>query len=251
MPNDKQQMLEEYYKTKDITLRNALAEEYLYMAQAVARRFSGRGAEVDDLIQVASVALLRALERFNVEKGVAFTSFAVPTMVGEIRNYLRDKVKPLRFPRQSSELLLKITKMRESFIQEHMREPSVMEISTALGVLQDAVLDALEVQRAAQSVSLDANVSKEESTTLSELLGKEETAYSHLEMADYINRLLSQLEGKARYVLEQRFFHQRNQRDIAKEMGISQMQVSRLERRALQILRIMYLQRDGRESVEN
>jgi RNA polymerase sigma-B factor len=231
-------------------LRNALVEEYLYMAQAVARRFSGRGAEVDDLIQVASVALLRALERYDADKGVAFTSFAVPTMVGEIRNYLRDKVKPLRFPRQSSELLLKIKKIRENFVQGHMREPSVMELSAALGVPQDAVLDALEVQQAAQSVSLDASVSKEESTTLSELLGAEETAYNDLEMVDYLNRLLSALEGNARYVLEQRFFHQRNQRDIARELGISQMQVSRLERRALQILRITYLQREGRELVE-
>ena len=250
MQSDRQQMLEEYCKTRDIMLRNTLAEEYLYMAQAVARRFSGRGAEVDDLIQVASVALLRALERYDVEKGVAFTSFAVPTMVGEIRNYLRDRVKPLRFPRQSSELLLKISRERESFLQKHMREPSVLELSSALNVPQDAVLDALEVQRAAQSVSLDASLSKEEPATLSELLGQEETAYNDLEVVDYINRLLSQLEGKARYVLEQRFFHQRNQRDIARELGISQMQVSRLERRALQILRITYLQRDERELAE-
>ena len=247
MQSDRQRMLEEYCKTRNIALRNTLAEEYLYMAQAVARRFTGRGAEIDDLIQVASVALLRALERYDVGKGVAFTSFAVPTMIGEIRNYLRDRVKPLRFPRQSSELLLKITRERESFLQKHLREPSVLELSSALNVPQDAVLDALEVQRAAQPVSLDASVSREEPTTLAEVLGKEEAAYSELEMVDYINRLLSQLEENARYVLEQRFFYQRNQRDIARDLGISQMQVSRLERRALQILRITHLQRDERE----
>lgn len=250
MQSDKQRMLEEYCKTRDIALRNTLAEEYLYTAQAVARRFSGRGAEVDDLVQVASMALLRALERYDPGKGVAFTSFAVPTMVGEIRNYLRDKVKPLRFPRQSSELLTKITREREAFLQTHMREPTVLELSRALNAPQDAVLDALEIQRAAQSVSLDASFSQEEPTALSDLLGKEETAYTDLEMADYVNHVLSKLEGKARYVLEQRFFHQRNQRDIAREMGISQMQVSRLERRALQILRITYAHQDTRESVD-
>jgi RNA polymerase sigma-B factor len=174
----------------------------------------------------------------------------MPTMVGEIRNYLRDKVKPLRFPRQSSELLLKITREREAFLQKNMREPSVLELSEILEVPQDAVLDALEVQRAAQPVSLDASISWEEPTALSELLGTEETAYNDLEMLDYINRLLSQLEGKARYVLEQRFFFQRNQRDIAREMGISQMQVSRLERRALQLLRITNDQRDRQEAAD-
>lgn len=238
MQSDKQHRLETYCKTRDIALRNELVEENLHLAQAVARRFAGRGAEVDDLIQVASMALLRALERYDVDRGVAFTSFAVPTMAGEVRNYLRDKAKPLRFPRQGSELLLKIAHERELFLQKYMREPNIPELAEILGISQDAVLDALEIQRAAQPVSLDATISEEEPSLL-DILGKEESAYTDLEMFDYVNGLLSQLEGKIRYVLEQRFFHQRNQHDIARDLSVSQMQVSRLEKRGLQILRII------------
>lgn len=244
MQSDRQRRLEEYCRTRDIALRNAVVEDHLYLTHAAARRFSGKGADDDDLIQVASLAMIRALERFDIEKGVAFSSYVMPTMMGEIRNYLRDKVKTLRFPRQGSELLSKITREREAFLQKHMREPSILELSNILGVSQDAVLDALEIQRAAQPVSLDASVSSEEPITLAELIGKEETAYTDLETTDYLNHMLSRLEGKARYVLEQRFFHQRNQREIAREMGISQMQVSRLERRALQILRITNAQKN-------
>lgn len=238
MQGDMQHKLEAYCKTRDITLRNELAEEYLYLAHAVARRFTGKGVETEDLNQVASMALLRALERFDLEKGVAFTSFVVPTLAGELRNYLRDKARPLRVPRQGSELLTKIARERELFLQKYMREPLVPELAKRLGISQDAVLDALEIQRATQSISLDASFAEEESSLL-DVLGKEETAYSDLEMSDYINGLLSQLDSHARYVLEQRFFQQRNQRDVARDLGISQMQVSRLEKRALQLLRII------------
>lgn len=238
MQGNMQHRLETYCKTRDIALRNEIAEEYLHLAHMVAHRFAGRGVETEDLNQVASLALLRALERYDIEKGVAFTSFAVPTLAGEVRNYLRDKAKPLRIPRQGSELLPKIARERERFLHKYMREPLVPELAAILGITQDLVLDALEIQRATQSVSLDASFEEEEASLL-DILGKEETAYSDLEMTDYINGLLSQLDSKARYVLEQRFFFQRNQRDVAQDLGISQMQVSRLEKRSLQLLRII------------
>lgn len=232
----KRELLEAYCRTKDPTLRNAVAEEYLYLATAVARRFTGRGVELEDLIQVASIALIHAIERFDVDKGLAFTTFAMPTLTGEVRNYLRDKSRLVRLPRRGSELLPRIAREREAFWQENAREPTVTELADRLKLSPDDVIDALEMQRTTQAMSLDMTPT-EDGPTLENLLGEEEEAYDQIEMADMIKHMLSMLEGPSRYVIEQRFLEQRSQRDVAKDLGVSQMQISRLERRALAYLR--------------
>lgn len=231
-----QEMLEAYCESRDPQLRNALAERYLYLAKAVARRFADRGAELEDLTQVASVALLSALERFDIDKGLAFTTFAVPTLAGVVRNYLRDKAKLMRLPRHGVELLTHIAQERERFTGEHGYEPSVTELAEALKVPMDDVLDALEMQRSTQAMSLDNAVS-EDSPTLKDLLGRDEEAYARIESEDMVAHMLSMLEGTSRFVIEERFLRQRSQREVAKDLGVSQMQVSRMERRALEKLR--------------
>lgn len=236
MQTDKRELLAEYCKSRDVALRNSLAEQYLYLAQAVARRFMGRGVDLEDLIQVASVALLHALERFDADKGLAFTTFAMPTLTGEVRNYLRDKSRLVRLPRRGSELLPRIAREREAFWQENAREPSVTELAERLGLTQDDVIDALEMQRTTQAVSLDMTPT-DDGPSLENLLGQEEEAYDQIESSDMIAHMLSQLEGASRFVIEERFLRQRSQRDVAKDLGVSQMQVSRLERRALAFLR--------------
>ncbi len=236
MQTDSHDKLTAYCETRDPALRNALVEEYLYLAQAVARRFAGRGADVDDLAQVASIALMRALERFDCGKGVKFTTFAVPTLAGELRNYLRDKARLVRLPRRGSELLPRIGREREALFQRLGREPSVTELAEALNLPPDDVLDALEMQRAAQAMSLDS-APDDDGTPMAALLGQEEEAFGQMESDDLVKSLLAQLEGKSRFVIEERFLRQRSQRDIARDLGVSQMQVSRLERRALAALR--------------
>lgn len=233
---DRQAMLDEYCRTRAKPLRNALAEEYLYLAQAVARRFSGRGAEHDDLSQVASIALLHALERFDCDKGLAFTTFAVPTLAGEVRNYLRDKSRAVRLPRRGGELLARVYREREAFMREHGREPTVPELSKALDVPTDNILDALEMSGAAQPLSFDAPIG-EDGATLGATLGEDEASFSRIEDQDMVQSLLSKLEGSMRTVIEQRYLAGRSQREVAKQIGVSQMQVSRLERRALHLLR--------------
>lgn len=236
MTTDKRDMLEEYWQNKDPALRNELAEQYLYLAQAVARRFTGRGVDLEDLVQVASIALLLALERFDAGKGLAFTTFAMPTLTGEVRNYLRDKSRLVRLPRRGSELLPRIARERETFWQEHAREPSVTELAEGLGISVDEVIDALEMQRTTQAVSLDMTPA-EDGPTLENLVGEEEAAYGQIESSDMVAHLLDQLEGTSRFVIEERFLSRRSQREVAKDLGVSQMQVSRLERRALEYLR--------------
>lgn len=236
MQRDKQEMMQAYCRTRDAELRNALAEEYLYLSRAVAGRFSGRGVEVEDLVQVASIALLHALERFDCKKGLAFTTYAVPTIAGEVRNYLRDKTHIVRLPRRGNELLPRILRERDAFYQIHHREPTVEELSRIVGVAQDHVLDVLEMHRRVQSVSLDTSPADDESP-LDAYLGKEEEAFDRVDMSDLIDSLLRQLEGKSRVIIEERFLHQKSQREVAGQLGISQMQVSRLERKALETLR--------------
>ncbi len=230
------EMLSAYCQSHDPALRNALAEEYLYLAQAVARRFWGRGAEMDDLVQVASIALLHALERFDCSMGLSFTTFAVPTLAGEVRNYLRDKSRAVRLPRRGSEMLPRLLREREAFFREHGREPSAAELAQVLGIQADDVLDALEMQRASQPVSLDAPLSADGSA-LENLLGQGEEDFAEVEQRDMIDSFLTELTGPSRYVIEERFLRQRSQREIAKDLGVSQMQVSRIERRALASLR--------------
>lgn len=233
---DTREKLAEYCKTRDPALRNALAEDFLYLAHAVAKRFSGRGAETEDLKQVASMALLSALERFDCGLGLAFTTFAMPTLAGAVRNYIRDKARLVRLPRRGSELLPRLLQEREAFWQKNGREATADELALALGVQTDAVLDALEMQRAALAVSIDATLS-EDGQTLEDLLGNDEAAYDRVDESDQVDRLLAQLEGTSRFIIEERFLRQRSQREIAKDLGVSQMQVSRLERRALTKLR--------------
>ncbi len=230
------ELLEAYCKTRDPGLRNELAEAYLYLAQAVARRFAGRGVETEDLIQVASIALLHALERFDCGMGLQFTTFAMPTLAGEVRNFIRDKGRVVRLPRRGGELLPRLAREREAFWQRFGREATAEELAGVIGISPDDVLDALEMQRATQAVSFEATLS-EDGLTLEGLLGEEEAAYDRIESRDAVTRLLSQLEGTSRFVIEERFLRQRSQRDIARELGVSQMQISRLERRALSALR--------------
>lgn len=236
MPTDKQQMIHAFCRTRDPALRNALAEIYLYLARAVAARFQGRGLEMEDLVQVASVALLHALERFDCELGISFTTFAVPTIAGEVRNYLRDKANIVRLPRRGRELLPRILREREAFLKEKGREPRVAELAERLSVSEDHVLDALEMQRRVQRVSLDS-AAREDTSPLDKYLGREEEGFERIDTVDMVESLLSRLEGKSRFIIEERFLRQKSQHEVARALGVSQMQVSRLERKALDSLR--------------
>ena len=233
---DKDALWQAYLQTPTTRNRNAVAEAYLYLAQAVARRFAGRGVETQDLTQVASLALLHAIERYDAGKGLKFTTFAVPTIAGEVRNYLRDKGNLVRLPRSASELLLRVHKARETHFRETGREPSVQELSELLGVSSDAILSALEMRSNAIPVSLDATLD-DDSPTLADQLGAEETAFGRLEGEDAVDSLLRALPEPLPTVLKARYFENKNQREIAAALGVSQMQVSRLERRAIALLR--------------
>lgn len=233
---DKEALWRDWQAAPTPAHRNAIAEAYLYLAQAVARRFTGRGAETEDLVQVASLALLHAIERFDAGKGLQFTTFAVPTIAGEVRNHLRDKARLVRLPRRGSELLSRIERAREEQFRLTGREPSVPELAQLLHETPDSVLSALEMRAGAVTLSLDAETA-DDGPTLAEQLGAEEEAFGRVESEDALQSLFKRLPPPLGTVLRERYVQGRSQREIAARLGVSQMQISRLEKKAITLLR--------------
>lgn len=231
-----ERLIAEYAANPTRENRDRVVEAHLYIARIIARKFSGRGAEYDDLFQVAALALVKAVERYDPGRGVKFRSFATPNMVGEVKNYFRDRTRALRLPRRGAQLYRDIERAREALVQQHRREPRVDELAGTLGVTEDAVLEALEIGAVAM-VSLDAGGEDENAPSLDIFLGIEDRGFSEFEKNDAVRRAMDALDARRREIIRLRFFENRSQREVAQVLGISQMTVSREERRALQQMR--------------
>ncbi|NLG25563.1 MAG: sigma-70 family RNA polymerase sigma factor [Clostridiales bacterium] len=237
-------LLHEYRANPTPDLRKRLVEAHLGIAGMVARKFSGRGVEYDDLYQVASLALLKALDRFDTEKGVSFISYAMPTMVGEVKNFFRDRSHLIRMPRRNGELLRTIEAARARLQQKLGRSPTADELAEAAGASLEAVLETLEMARSLNPSSLDGAIGSddEDGTDLHGLLGFEETGYRQVEIQDMVHRTLDMLPDLERKVIERRYYRNQTQRQVADALGVSQMTVSRSERRAIERMRTLMQQ---------
>lgn len=231
-------LLAQYAQSRAPDLRDAIVEAYLYIAEIVARKFSGRGVDYDDLYQVAALALVKGVDRFDVDKGVKFASFITPTMVGEVRNYFRDRSRTIRLPRRSAQMARELREAKARLEQQLGRSPRVDELAETMGISEADVLEALELGNAMTPASLDAQVAEEDSETpLSSFLGFSDPGYSDFEQNDMLKRAMSALDDRQRTVIAARFFEGRSQREVAAQLDISQMTVSRIERQALKCLR--------------
>jgi RNA polymerase sigma-B factor len=226
----------EYRRTKDRRLRDELISEHLGLAIALARRFAGRGEAVDDLEQIATVGLLKAVERFEPERGLAFSTFATPTISGEIKRHFRDKSWSVRVPRALQELGLRLSATVGDLTNELGRSPTVAEIAERLEVDPEAVLEAMEANRAFATQSLDAQLPGDD-RTLGDTLGGEDPGMDQVEHEMVTNDLLATLPEREQTILRMRFFEGLTQTEIAAQVGISQMHVSRLLSRSLDALR--------------
>lgn len=235
-------LLERYAASRDPALRDELFEHYLPLARAVARKFSGRGVETEDLEQVAGMALLKALERFDPARGFRFVTYAVPTITGDVRNYLRDKSGLMRMPRDMRQRLYQMTQEQERFEREHLRTPTAMELSERMGIAPEEFLALLALRTQNEAVALDTPVGEEGDTQLSDLLGSADDRFERMERSEWAQWLLSKVGDTERELLTLRYRDGLGQRETARRLGISQMQVSRLERRALSRLRAMEAQ---------
>lgn len=235
-------LLERYAAGRDPALRDELFERYLPLARAVARKFSGRGVETEDLEQVAGMALLKALERFDPARGFRFVTYAVPTITGDVRNYLRDKSGLMRMPRDMRQRLYQMTQEQERFEREHLRAPTATELAERMGIAPEEFLALLNLRAQSDTVSLDMPVGEEGDTRLSDLLGSADDRFESMERSEWAQWLLSKVGDTERELLTLRYRDGLGQRETAKRLGISQMQVSRLERRALSRLRAIEAQ---------
>jgi RNA polymerase sigma-B factor len=236
-------LLAEYCSTRDINLRNELAGRYLYIAEIISKKFSNRGIEYDDLYQVASLALLKALERYDISKGFKFSSFATPTIIGEIKNYFRDKSRMIRLPRKESEYIKKIENAKVTLTNNLGRSPVPEEIAEYLGITSEQVLELMESSYSTKTASLDYYIDNEGETDLMAVIGREEKDYRLIEDKDFIDRVMATLDEQERKVITERFYKGRSQREISEEMGVSQMYISRMERKILERFR-RYLKKD-------
>ena len=217
-------------------LRGRLVESHLPLVEYLARRFAGRGEPLDDLIQVGTIGLIKAVDRFDTERGVEFSTYATPTVVGEIKRHFRDKGWTVRVPRRLQELRASLSSATAQLTQDLGRSPTVAEMAAHLGVSEEEVLEGLESANAYAAVSLEATDDADGQSVLDTLGGLDE-ALEGVEYRESLKPLLEQLPPREKKILLLRFFGNMTQSQIAAELGISQMHVSRLLARTLAQLR--------------
>jgi RNA polymerase sigma-B factor len=226
----------EYRRTRDRALRNELVEEHMRLAEFLARRFSSRGEPLDDLRQVALVGLLKAVERFEPDRGLQFSSFAMPTIVGELKRHFRDKGWAVRVPRRVQELHLELDRTVATLSQELGRPPTPGEIAERAGVLEEEVLEGMEAGSLYRLASLDGRPD-DSGTGYGGRLGASDRELGAIEDRLAVEELLSALPDREQHIVYLRFFEGLTQSEIAQRVGISQMHVSRLLTKSLEILR--------------
>ena len=219
--------------------RERLVEQYIGLVEFLARRFRNRGEPLEDLIQVGTIGLLKAIDRFDLEREVEFSTYATPTVVGELKRHFRDKGWAVRVPRRLQELHLELTKTVNSLGQELGRSPTVAEIAKAASISEESVLEGLEIAQAYNFTSLDAPIDSDDggSTTFADQLGEEDEQLENLEYRASLAPEMEKLPERERRILYLRFFKGMTQSEIADRLGISQMHVSRLLNRTLIRLR--------------
>ncbi|MFF0637025.1 RNA polymerase sigma factor SigF [Nocardia sp. NPDC004151] len=219
-------------------LRSQLINRCIPLADHIARKFSGRGEPFDDLTQVARVGLVHAVDRFDISRGSNFLSFAVPTIMGEVRRYFRDNTWAMRVPRRVKETHLRIGSAIDALSQQLGRSPTAKEIAAALDIDADEVTQAVIAGNAYQPSSIDAvSVGRDTEASLLDTLGEEESQFDRVEEYVAIRPLLAGLPERERRILTMRFFESMTQTQIAQQMGISQMHVSRILSKTLARLR--------------
>jgi len=221
-----------YHETKDIEIRNQIFEKYKYMAEIISRKYSNRGIEHDDIYQIACMGLIFAIERFDISKGFEFTSFATPTILGEIKKYFRDKGWAVKVPRKIQEISRKVNEYNNILTARLHRAPTIKEIAEYISSTEEEVLEAFEAGRMFNSQSLDEkfDLSRDDNDiSLMDVVGAEDKHYNLIENLDFLNKSMSKLNELEKNIIIKRFYENKTQSDIAKELKISQMTVSRIK----------------------
>jgi RNA polymerase sigma-B factor len=228
-----------WQRDRDEAARETLVRRFTPLTRSLARRYSRSSEPFEDLVQVALLGLLKAIDRYDLERGFSFQSFAVPTILGEMRRYFRDSGWALHVPRGSQERALKLRAVHEQLMDERGHAPTVEELAEYIGCDAEQVLDSLQVLNAYDTVSLDAPRpgAVDEDATVAESIGADDARFDLVELDLTVASALRQISPRERTILRMRFIDELTQTQIAARVGISQMQVSRLLRRSLDQLR--------------
>ncbi|MDA3937476.1 MAG: SigB/SigF/SigG family RNA polymerase sigma factor [Actinomycetota bacterium] len=233
------ELFRRYRLEGDEAARDELITMYLNLVKYLASRFRNRGEPIDDLIQVGTIGLIKAIDRFDIERQVEFTTYATPTIVGELKRYFRDKGWAIKVPRRLQELSFKVNQAVDALTQMLQRSPSILEIAQYLDVTTEEVLEAMETSEAYNFVSLEGDRSSDgtDSFSILEYIGKDDQLMAIVDDRTTLAVALKELSSQEQRVLYLRFFQGLTQTEIARKLDISQMQVSRLLRKTLKILR--------------
>jgi RNA polymerase sigma-B factor len=236
---DDRTLLRRYHEEGDSAAREQLIERYMSLVRSLARRYAHRGEHLDDLVQIGAIGLIKAIDRFELDRGVELTTYATPNIIGEIKRHFRDKGWAVRVPRGLQELSVQLSRLVEQLTVQLGRSPTIAEIAEAADIEEEDVLEALESGRAYTSVSLSSSGGSDNEDELDPLesIGSEEHQYEVSEDRAVLAPGFQVLDERERKILHLRFFEGLTQSQIAQQVGISQMHVSRLIRRSLEKIR--------------
>lgn len=239
-------LFERYQRTRDVEVRDRLVMLHLNLVRFLAGKFANRGEPLEDLIQVGTIGLINAVDRFDPSRGNKFSTYAAPTIVGEIKRHFRDKAWNLKVPRRLQELNLAVGKAVEALTQKLGRSPTVQEIATHLNASEEETLEAIELGNAYETVSLDSRLDNQGDSgpmTLAEFIGGEDDTLQNINTFDDLREAIGSLEDREQAIIRLRFFSDLSQTEVAQRLRISQMHVSRLQQKALKKLKAVLAER--------
>ncbi|NMB07045.1 MAG: SigB/SigF/SigG family RNA polymerase sigma factor [Tissierellia bacterium] len=231
------ELFKKYKETKDMEIRNELINRYLYIGEILSKKYVNRGIEYEDIYQVASLGLIYAIERYDIDKGFEFSSFATPTIIGEIKKHFRDKGWSIRVPRRIQELSKKINITKNTLQQTLQRTPKIKDIAEYLNCTEEEIMEAMEASQVYTPRSLDLtydNDGEDKDIKMGDLIGVLDKNFDTIENRDFIKRAMEKLNEVEKKVLVDRFFDTKTQIQVATELGVSQMTISRMEKKVIE-----------------
>lgn len=235
------ELFQEYKNDPSVEKRNEIVEKHLYMVDILIRKYLGKGVDYDDLYQVGALALVQAVDRFDPDKGFEFSTFATPTILGEIKKYFRDKQWSLKVPRRIKETAAKVQEAKEDLATTLQRQPTIAEIAEATGLPEDQIIEALDGAQAYGTYSLDRTFDDAgedgENSYLEKYTGFDEIGYDRVELGEIIETVLGTFNEQYKIIFKERFLNNKSQSAIAEELGVSQMTVSRAEKNIIKKFR--------------
>ncbi|MGC8864069.1 MAG: SigB/SigF/SigG family RNA polymerase sigma factor [Armatimonadota bacterium] len=237
---DTEELFRQYIKTRSPELRERLVMMHQNLVRFLAGKFANRGEPLEDLVQVGMIGLINAIDRFDPDRGTKFSTYATPTIVGEIRRYFRDKAWSLKVPRRLQELNQAANKVAEELSHKLGHPPTIQEIAKQLGATEEETLEAIELGNAYETVSLDGGLLHEDESapaSLGEFLGGSDLSLQSIESYGDLKHAIDSLDPRERAIIYYRFFRNMSQTEVAKRLNVSQMHVSRLQHKALRKLR--------------